>query len=230
MWEKYAPHLEELRRRTITSIAILGITSCIGWAISGKVLETISRWYMSGAQLTAITPLDAAFARMNVSLATGFVLAFPVVLYEALAFVIPALKPEEKRMVYRAIAPGIGLFAVGVIFGGSVVLPVTMRFLSKIVSPNVITYIWSVNKTVSFILGMLIAFGVIFEYPLVAVVLIKTGIVKVETLKKHRRLAALIILIIAGIITPDPTFFCQMMVAVPMYALYELGILLGKLF
>ncbi len=223
-------HLEELRRRLVISIVAIGVGFAAGWVLlAERILRSIEVDILGGMKLTALTPLAAALARMKISLVIGLVVASPIVAYEFLAFVIPALKPKEKRLVYKLVIPAVALFLVGLSFGYLVMVPLTMNFLMGMFKEDLIVNMWGVDQTISFIFLMLIAFGAIFEYPLVAGMVSSLGFVGPDFFRRNRPLAVIGILVVAAVITPDPTMVSQIVVAVPMYILYEVGILLSSL-
>jgi sec-independent protein translocase protein TatC len=223
-------HLEELRRRLVISIVSIGVGFAAGWVfLAERILRSIEVDILGGMKLTALTPLAAALARMKISLVIGLVVASPIVAYEFLAFVIPALKPKEKRLVYKLVLPAVALFLVGLSFGYLVMVPLTMNFLMGMFKEDLIVNMWGVDQTISFIFLMLIAFGAIFEYPLVAGMVSSLGFVGPDFFRRNRPLAVIGILVVAAVITPDPTMVSQIVVAVPMYILYEVGILLSSL-
>jgi sec-independent protein translocase protein TatC len=223
-------HLEELRRRLIIAIVAIGAGFVAGWVFLAEwSRRSIEADILGGMKLTALTPLAAALARMKISLVIGLVAASPVVAYEFLAFVIPALKPKEKRLIYKLVIPAVALFLVGLSFGYLVMVPLTMNFLMGMFKEDLIVNMWGVDQTISFIFLMLVAFGAIFEYPLVAGMVSSLGLVGPDFFRKNRPLAVIGILVVAAVITPDPTMISQIVVAVPMYILYEVGILLSSL-
>jgi sec-independent protein translocase protein TatC len=224
-------HLEELRRRVMISLLALAAGFAIGWLfLAEEILKNIEDAILGGMKLTALTPLAAALARMKISLVVALVIASPIIAYEFFAFVIPALKPKEKRLALKLLVPAVVLFLVGLSFGYFVMIPVTMNFLMSIFQEDLIVNMWGVDQTISFIFLMLLVFGAIFEYPLIAAMLSSMGMVSPDFFRKNRPLAVIGILVIAAIITPDPTMVSQIIVAVPMYVLFELGILLSRLF
>ncbi len=223
-------HLEELRRRLIVCIIAVGAGFVLGWVyLAEKILLAIEANMLGGMKLTALTPLAAALARMKISLVVAVAVASPVIAYEALAFLIPALKPKEKKMVFKLALPAVGLFLVGLAFGYYVMVPFTMDFLKTVVNEDLIVNLWSVDQTVSFVFLMLLVFGLIFEYPLLATLLSSIGLVSPQFFRKNRALALIAILIIAAVITPDPTMVSQIIVSIPMYLLYEVGIICSSL-
>lgn len=223
-------HLEELRRRLVVSLVAVGAGFGIGWIfLAERILLTMENDVLGGMRLKALTPLAAALARMKISLVVGVVIALPVLAYEFFSFVVPALKPNEKKLVIMLIPPATVLFLLGLGFGYLIMIPFTMDFLRTMFDEALIENMWAVDKTISFIFLMLLVFGSVFEYPLIAAMLARLGIVSPEFLKKNRPLAVIGILVVAAVITPDPTMVSQVIVSIPMYVLYELGIIVASL-
>lgn len=223
-------HIEELRRRLIVCIIAIGAGFVLGWTyLAERILRAIETNMLGGMKLTALTPLAAALARMKISLVVAVAVASPIVAYEALAFLIPALKPRERRTVFKLVIPAVALFLMGLAFGYFVMVPFTMDFLQSVVQEDLIINMWSVDQTVSFVFLMLMVYGLIFEYPLLATLLSSIGLVSPQFFRKNRALALIGILIIAAVITPDPTMVSQIIVSIPMYVLYEVGIICSSL-
>jgi len=222
----FLDHLEELRSRLIISIVSVGAAFTISWTfLSEEVLRIVERDFLGGMKLVALTPLAAALARMRISLMLALLISSPVWAYEILAFVLPALKPGEKRLAAKIIAPALILMVLGVSFGYFVMVPTTIDFLKGMLNQDLVTNMWSVDQTISFVFLMLVVFGLIFEYPLAIAILSNMGVVSPQTLKKNRPIALIAILVVAAVITPDPTMVSQIIVSIPMYILYEVGIL-----
>jgi len=222
----FLDHLEELRSRLIISIVSVGAAFTISWTfLSEEVLRIVERDFLGGMKLVALTPLAAALARMRISLMLALLISSPVWAYEILAFVLPALRPGEKRLAAKIIAPALILMILGVSFGYFVMVPITIDFLKGMLSQELVTNMWSVDQTISFVFLMLVVFGLIFEYPLAIAILSNMGVVSPQTLKKNRPIALIAILVVAAVITPDPTMVSQIVVSIPMYILYEVGIL-----
>lgn len=225
----FLEHLEELRRRTIVSLVAVGAGFAVGWVyLAEGILRSLETDLLGGMKLKALTPLAAALARMRISLVVGIVIGLPVIVYELLAFLVPALKPSEKRLVIVMLVPAVALFLIGLAFGYLVMVPFTMDFLQTMFNEDLIENMWSVDNTVSFIFLMLVVFGSIFEYPLIAGLLARLGVLSPGFLRKNRPLAVIGILVVAAVITPDPTMVSQIIVAIPMYVLYEIGIVVAS--
>ena len=158
---------------------------------------------------------------MNLALYSGIVLSFPLLLYFLAQFVLPALNQAEKRYVLPAVGLGFGLFLSGVLLCFNFVLPTTLHFLfyDQIrmgFRPN-----WTVPGYFSFATQFVLIFGLMFELPVVVIVLVKLGILPAELLRRTRAYAMVILLVVAMIIAPTPDPITMMIVAGPMLALYE---------
>jgi sec-independent protein translocase protein TatC len=219
-------HLGELRHRLI----IAGAATAIG----GGVAAVFLTWPVitlltepSGLKLVALRPTETFSTYMKVALATGAGIAMPVIVTQALLFVIPALHPRERKYVYFAV-PSITLaFGAGLLFGFFVVVPAAVRFLYGF-GGDAIQQMWSIAEYLSFVTTFLFWIGVTFETPIVVFFLAKLGVVNVRQLSRYRRYALVASFIIAAIITPTPDPFNQTIVAIPMYLLYELGVILAR--
>jgi sec-independent protein translocase protein TatC len=177
--------------------------------------------------LLVLSPAEGFFAYLQVGFVLALSVAMPVIIYQVLAFVAPALYPKEKRYLYMAI-PGATLsFLAGVAFCFYLMLPVAIQFLSGF-EPEVFLAQWTAEKYLDFVSTFLFWVGVVFELPLVMFFLVKLGVVSVERMTKFRRYAFVLAFIIGAIITPTPDPVNQSLVSLPIYCLFELGIILGR--
>jgi sec-independent protein translocase protein TatC len=181
----------------------------------------------AGSQVININPPEVFTAYLKVALFTGMAIAMPVILYEIFMFILPALTPAEKRFAQAAVPGASLLFLVGVAFGYYVLIPAALGFLGGF-SGGLIQPMWSIGPYLSFVTTFLFWIGVAFEMPLIILTLVKVRVVTTRQLGHYRRYAFLAAFVIAAIITPTPDPFNQTMVGVPLYLLYELGILLGR--
>ncbi len=218
-------HLAELRQRLIIAgLAILG-GMCIALFFTWPVIDLLTK--PAGVQLSALRPTETFTVYMKVALTVGTALAMPVIIWQALLFVLPALHKHERRFLIFAV-PGVTLsFCIGLTFGFLVVIPAAVRFLQGFGS-DVVKANWSFEEYVSFVSSFLFWVGVTFETPLVLFTLAKMGVVTVAQLSRYRKYALLTAFIIAAIITPTPDPLNQTIVAIPIYLLYELGVLMAR--
>jgi sec-independent protein translocase protein TatC len=219
-------HLRELRHRLI----IAGIATAIGMAISAAVLTWPVITLLSepaGLRLVALRPTETFVTYFKVALVTGAALAMPVIIWQALLFVLPALHSHERRWVFLGV-PFITLaFGAGLAFGFFVVIPFAVRYLLSF-GGDVITPYWSIEEYLTFITTLLFWIGLSFETPIVIFFLAKLGVVNPRSLGRFRRYAIVGAFVLGAIITPTPDPFNQSLVAIPMYLLYELGVLLAR--
>ena len=167
------------------------------------------------------------FVYMKMAVLCGVVLAFPYIIWEIWRFVAPALYEKEKKAVRAAFGLSSGLFYLGVAVGYFIVLPVCLMFFMNFSVSDKIVNTISLGSYMSLFTGMVFLIGLLFEFPCVILVLNKIGILGRDTLKKGRKIAILVVLILAAVITPtDP--FSMFVLSIPLYGLYELSILLCK--
>ncbi len=178
--------------------------------------------------MIVISPLEAVWAQVEVSLLVAFVIALPYILYEIMKFLKPALKGSENSFLIKTIPPALILFGIGAIFTYKIVLVMTLTFLIGYATSSGVTPLLSLGDFISFALLMILTFGLLFELPLVCGALASLDLIDSDTLTGNRKGAYVGILVIAGILTPDPTPFTQLIVTFPMILLFEVSILLTK--
>lgn len=217
-------HLEELRYRLIVSLIAVAAGVVIAWFRAPWLLHEVVRRLDS--HLVFVQPGEAFTAVLNIAIVAGLALASPVVLYQLVAFVVPGLTPAERRLLYAALPAAAALFFCGAAFAYLYLVPFAWRFLLGFATPDIQPYI-TVSSFLSFLLGLLVPVGLVFEWPLVVLALSRLGLVAPRTLRAGRRLAYLLILIVAAAVTP-PDVMSQMLVSVPLFLLYEIGIVLSR--
>ena len=223
----FIEHLEELRIRAIKSLLAVAFTTIIAYRFSSEILLFFTRHI---GQLVFIYPSEAFITHLIVSIAVGFFLASPVIIYQAWRFIGCGLKKEERKLVIIFGVFSFILFLIGCTFGYIVILPIGLGFLLSFAAESIVPMI-SVSKYVSFLAGITLIFGGVFQLPLAMVFCTKLGIVNSRYLRKHRREAIVIIFIAAAFFTP-PDVVTQCLMAVPLLLLYEVSIfcswLVGK--
>ncbi len=219
-------HLQELRFRIIVStVAILvGLVIAAGW-LTWPIMHLLTD--PAEITLNAITPGETFFAYLQVARVTGVALAMPVIVYQILRFVMPALHPNERRYVYAAVPAITIAFLIGLAFGFYLVVPFAVRYLMGF-GGDVVRAVWSVNAYLSFVSTLLFWIGVSFETPIFIFFLAKLGVVNARQLAHYRKFALIGAFVIGAIITPTPDPLNQTIVAVPLYLLYEFGIFLAR--
>jgi sec-independent protein translocase protein TatC len=235
MDEKKLPltaHLQELRKRLILSFIGVGAGFVLCYVFAESIFDILAapllKMMPKGGSLVFISVAEAFFTYMKVAFIAGLIITSPFVLYQIWAFVAPGLYRHEKSYVIPFVVAGSFFFALGILFGYYVALPVGFKFLLGF-STDFIKPMPSMKEYLSFSIKFLLAFGLVFEFPVVLVLLARIGVVNAKTLARQRKYAILLIFIFAAVLTP-PDVISQVMVALPLMGLYELSILLSKVF
>ena len=226
-------HLAELRRRVIICVLALIAGSAVGFIFFRQIIELLLRPARdldpeTGGQLIFIEVTELLTTSIKVSFFAGFILAFPVVLYQVIRFVAPGLTGRERRYLLGFLPGAMLAFASGVAFGYFVLTPPALHFLLTF-GEGVATPMIRVSNFVNLMIRLLFWMGIAFETPLVMYLLAQLGIVTARGLSRFRRYWVVVAFILGAIITPTVDPVNQALVAVPLLALYELGILLAKL-
>lgn len=224
-------HLVELRRVLIVSAFAIAGGTVIGWLISaplfGFLTGPVALLQHTKFVTTSIT--EPVLVKLKVSLLAGILVASPVVLWQIWSFVLPALKKNERKYVYLTVPISVLLFFVGAAFAFYVVLPVGIRFLLFVNSGVKYEPLITQNSYLSFLTTFLVAFGLVFELPVALLILVRLGVLTPQWLRKKRRYALFIIIVVAALISPTPDIPSQLLMAGPMYLLYEVSIWLSYL-
>jgi sec-independent protein translocase protein TatC len=175
------------------------------------------------ANLISVSMAGQLTAHIKVSLVAGLILAFPVILWEFWRFFEPALKPNEKRYTQGTVLISSSLFFVGVVFGYFALAPLSVHFLTGYEISEVVVNQIDIRSYIKTVTSMCFATGIIFEFPIIAYFLTKIGVLTPEFMRTYRKHAIVVILILSAIITP-PDVFSQILVAIPLLALYEVSI------
>ncbi len=224
-------HLAELRRRLIVCIAALIVAFAAAYVFSERILKLLTapmeEALRSGGSLSILKVQEAFLTHIKVALVAAVIAAFPVIIHQVWAFVIPALKKKEAKVGMTLVISSTVLFAAGILFAYFTILPYAFTFFLKsaqgIASPNI-----SLAFYVSFCARVMLAFGIVFQLPLVIVFLVRSGIVTLDQVKKARKYAIVLIFVVAAILTP-PDVLTQILMAIPLLVLYELSILAAYL-
>ena len=228
--ESFISHLIELRERLMKAFAavLVAFLCLVPWA--GDVYDLLAQPLMEalppGAKMIATGVITPFMVPLKVTLMAAFVLALPVVLYQAWAFVAPGLYSHEKKFGLPLVIGSSLLFVLGMAFCYFFVFGTVFGFIAR-VAPASITPAPDIEQYLNFVLTMFLAFGVTFEVPVVVVLLVKFGLVKVATLKEIRPYAIVGAFVVAAVVTP-PDVTSQVLLAIPMCLLFELGVFLGR--
>ena len=230
----FISHLIELRSRVVKAVlavAVVFVIVAFGWPGSQKIYSIFAEPMLAalpqGGQMIATDVVGVFLVPIKVAALLAFVIALPVVLYQLWAFVAPGLYTHEKRLMLPLVIASFLLFLMGMAFAYVLVFPVVFAFMSA-VAPEGVAWMTDIEKYFSFALTTFFAFGLTFEVPVVVIVLVRMGIVSIEKLKSARPYVIVGAFIVAAVFTP-PDVVSQFMLAVPLWLLYELGILLSGL-
>ena len=228
--DSFISHLIELRERLMKAMgAVLLVFVCLmPW--SGRIYDFLAKPMMAtlpiGTKMIATGVVTPFLVPLKVTLMVALIIALPIVLYQLWAFVAPGLYAHEKRLVLPVILATTVLFFMGMAFCYYFVFNTVFRFIAQ-VSPASITPAPDIEQYLSFVLTMFVAFGTTFEVPVVVVLLVRFGIVSLEKLRSVRPYAIVGAFVVAAVVTP-PDVTSQVMLAVPMCLLYELGLLTAR--
>jgi sec-independent protein translocase protein TatC len=230
--QPFFSHLKELRDRLLVCIVAVAIAFIFTYYFKERLFDFLMQPFIkvmpaqSSFIFTGIT--EAFLTYFKISVVAALFVAAPVILYEFWMFVAPGLYEKEKKYVYPFIFFGSLFFLCGALFCYFVVMPNMYRFFVSY-AREFVTPMPDLKNYMGLTLKLLIIFGFIFELPLVAFYLAKAGIIKAKMLAKKRRYAILAVFIISAAITP-PDVVSMILVALPLWGLYELGILIAKVF
>jgi sec-independent protein translocase protein TatC len=236
-------HLSELRKRIVVCLVALLIAFLIAFNFSDYIFELlmfplnyspqfslkeglifVPDQKLQNTKLIFLGPAEAFWMNMKIALVSGFILTIPIIFYQLWKFISPGLYNHEKKYIIPFVLSASGLFLVGVTFCYLIVLPFAMSFLLNYKVGDFLMPMLSVGLYIDFLLKFLLAFGFVFELPILIVITTRMGLITPQTLKKYRKLAVVLAFVVAAIITPTPDAFNQTLMAVPMIILYELGI------
>lgn len=230
--EGFISHLVELRTRLLRAVvAVLGVFVVLfiypgPSAIYDVLAQPMLASLPEGTRMIATGVITPFMVPVKVTLLASFVLALPIVLYQAWAFVAPGLYKHEQRLALPLIASSTLLFIMGMAFCYFVVFRTVFHFIAGF-APESITPAPDIEAYVSFVMTMFVAFGVTFEVPIAVILLVKSGVVTVEKLRAARGYVIVGAFVIAAVVTP-PDVLSQFMLAVPLCLLFEVGVLVAS--
>lgn len=227
--QTFISHLIELRDRLLrVAIAWIVIFVCLfPWAkdLYALLAHPMLTSLPQGGQMIATEVVTPFFVPVKVAMMTAFLLVLPYVMYQAWSFIAPGLYAHEKRLILPLSVASVLLFLLGMTFAYFLVFPVVFGFVVGI-APEGVAVMTDINKYLDFVITLFIAFGVTFEVPIVVVALAKMGIVEVQKFREARPYVIVGAFVIGAIVTP-PDVISQIMLAVPLWLLYEAGVLVA---
>ena len=224
-------HLIELRSRLLRSIAVVLLVFICLYPFANDMYTLLAQPLLSqlpeNATMIATDVTSPFMAPLKLSLLVALLIALPYVFYQVWAFVAPGLYRHERRLIFPLIVSSVVLFYLGLLFAYYLVFPMVLGFFTSI-APEGVSVMTDITSYLDFVLKMFLAFGLVFEVPIVTVVLIYSGLVTVQQLVDKRPYIIVGAFVIGMLLTP-PDVFSQTMLAVPMWLLCELGLLVARL-
>lgn len=228
--ESISSHLLELRTRLIRVLICLGILSVAGIPFASQIYAFVASPLLdilpAGSSMIATQVTSPFMAPLKLVLFSALLITMPYLFYEIWMFMSPGLYKNEKSFVAPLMVSTSLLFSAGVVFAYLVVLPIIFKFFIG-VAPESIQVMTDINQYLSFVIKLIFAFGIAFEIPIATFLLIRTGIAKKESLIKARPYLIILFFVIGMLLTP-PDIFSQLFLAIPMWILFELGLLFSK--
>lgn len=232
MFEELRPHLQDLRKRLMLSLLsiVICFVACFSFheEIFTWVQMPISNAFASGikGKLIQVAPAEYLFVAIKVSFFAAFVISVPIVFWQLWLFVAPGLYKHEKKLILPFVFFGSFMFALGLFFCYEIVFPLIIRYVlafgNEVVEANIAS-----DEYLSFFIRIMLAFGFVFELPVMAFFLGKIGLITDNTLKRSFRYAVVAIFVVAAIVTP-PDVISQLLLALPMVVLYGVAIIILK--
>ena len=222
-------HLKELRNRVLICVIVLvvGFCACLGFAPKLVTLFT-DMGKDFDYTFVYIAPQELLMEYFSIALVGSLVISFPVLAYQIYSFCSPGLVAKERNYIKIGLLAGTAFFILGIVFARLVSIPFMLRFLISFTGEVDVSASISIQQYISFLLTVFLIFGIVFEMPVITVVLTALGILKAEWLAKGRKVMIVIIFFLAAVITP-PDVISQILIAVPMLLLYEISIVLCRL-
>ena len=224
LWE----HLEELRWTIFKMLFALLVGTLLCWTFTDLIFGLLMRpleGVRDAVDLMFAGPLDAFLVKLKMALLGGIVITIPFLFWFLWSFVSPGLTNAERRLGWYTVTAGTVFFLIGATFAYSMI-PLVLRFLAAF-APEDVRQMWHLKIYIGFTFRILLAFGILFELPVVIVLLVRLGLVEVETLQKGRPYAIILAFLVSAILTP-PDIITQLILGGPLVLLYEIGILAGR--
>ena len=231
--ETFLSHLYELRDRVIKSaLAIIVVFVClVYWApdifhlFSQPLLDSLP----AGGKMIVTDVTGSFFVPMKVTMLVAFIIALPIVMYQLWAFIAPGLYMHERKLILPLVVSSYTLFIIGMAFAYFLVFPTVFKFMASYNAPLGAEMSTDIDNYLSFAMTTFLAFGITFEVPVVVVVLVRMGMVPLAKLKEIRPYVIVGAFVISAVVTP-PDVLSQLLLAVPMILLYELGLLIARFY
>ena len=208
---------------------ILFLFFIVGLWLSNLTIDKVQNDLVVGKViLIAITPLEYFYTQIKVAMLIALTLSFPFILYHLICYIRPALKRKERIAITFILPSIIVLFIIGICFSYFIILKFAINFFSNLALQAGVANLWTIDRFLSFVLTTCLVFGIVFQLPLLLIVLSKLDILSIDILKKQRKYVYVLMFVIAAIITP-PDVFTQLMIVFPLILLYELSLVLIRI-
>ncbi|HZZ63856.1 MAG TPA: twin-arginine translocase subunit TatC [Candidatus Baltobacteraceae bacterium] len=219
----FTEHLRELRQRLLVAIGTVFALAILLFWPSQYVIPWLTNTYFHGVRLHAFGPADVIMVEFKFSIYAAIVVGLPVLLYQLWMFIVPAFHPRTRRAVYAYVGPSFLLALAGIAFAHFLVLPRVVGTLLG-VTTHVATATFGIESTLNFIMLVFLAFALIFQTPIIMIALARIGIVNAAFLKRSRKFFLFGFFVFGAIAAPDGNPLTMALMALPMYALYEVSI------
>lgn len=225
--KKYLPYLQEIQKKLITLLIVILASGVLGFFYYQKILTfVLGIFNLQGVTIVMSSPYQFIDLAINTGIATGTIIAFPLIIYYILGFLKPALAPKEFKLISRLVPLALLLFVVGFGFGAWV-----MQFVIDIYSKTAIDFnvsnLWDISRFFSQTIIMGLCLALMFELPIIITLLIKLNLIKKDTIAKNRRFVYAGIIVVAALLPPNDVISLSILTIVPLF-LFELALLLNK--
>jgi sec-independent protein translocase protein TatC len=226
----FLDHLEELRWRVVKAALGIIVGGILCWIFIDPIINEIllKPAITYSLRLQNIRPFGQVFLYMQVAIVGGIIISFPNILYQLWKFIVPGLFPNERKYIFWIVFFTSFCFLSGIAFAYFVMMPMALSFFASFGSQKIENII-AINEYISFFISIMLGAGVVFELPMASWFLTKLGILNPKFMKKFRRHAIVVIFIIAAILTPGTDPVSQILLAIPLMALYEISIWISKI-
>jgi sec-independent protein translocase protein TatC len=226
----FLEHLEELRWRIIYSLIGVLIGTIIAWIFVDYLVDFVllRPSLKAGIKLQNLKPFGQLFLYMQIAIIVGVILSIPNLFYQLWQFISPALQKKERKYIFWIVAFSSICFLAGIAFAYYLMIPLTLKFAAEF-GTDAIKNDFTIDEYMSIVISVMLAAGLIFELPMVSFFLSKLGILKPAFMKKYRRHAIVIIMILSAFLSPGTDPVSQIALAIPLAVLYEISILISKL-
>ena len=230
MLEDFLSHLEELRRRLVICLLFFSLAAVVCYFFSHSIIDLLTRplHRLENIQLFFQKPYEAFFVHLKVAALGGFLISSPVLFTQAWFFVAPGLYEKEKKIFLPLIVISVSLFLIGAFFAYQFVIPWGLYFLLSF-QTETLKPLLGVGPYFSFLIGMILGFGILFDFPVILIGVVRLGLVRTSTLAQARRVVIVLIFIAAAVLTPSPDPISQILLALPLMILFEVSLIAARL-